>query len=151
VLPLLPVFEKKFLIFFNAEDIRIFRPLRFPPHNPRRLNRYAFIGYAASFIDRDRVFLWKNHPVYEEPFCHENNQRARKKPVFGSKRQYCFRKSFPMKPLLCLYTCRNSDKHDGAFSLHCIAGRPTLKADLRSRAPFGYCVLFWNVFLLDLA
>ena len=149
MLLLLPVFLKKILIIFQCSKHLHFRAIK--------LSTTLYLPVKpVRFYRMRRAFWWHRFPQtessgYSEPFCYENNQRAPRKPAFGLKRLCCFRKSFPPISLLCLYTCRNSDKHGEAFSVHCIAGKPTWKAVLGNRAPFGYCVLFWNVFLLDLA
>jgi hypothetical protein len=58
VLPLLPVFEKNFLTFFNAEAICILDPFSFQPGDTCRLNRYAF---TESFSP----FAWQRFPQTE--------------------------------------------------------------------------------------
>jgi len=144
------LFLKKISLFFSIQKVHDFFGLcRF------RLTMRASRTCRVLFC-LHRTFYWQSLPQVESSgflrtLLLRQQSTGTKKPVFTSKRFRRFRKSFPPKSLLCLYMCRNSGKHGGAFSVHCIAGRPTWKAVAGSRAPFGYYVLFWNVFLLDLA
>jgi len=80
VLPLLPVFEKNFLTFFNAEAICILDPFSFQPRDTCRLNRYAFAESFSPFAGRDSHR--PNHPVYSEPSVAKTiNRHSRSRPL----------------------------------------------------------------------
>jgi len=57
----------------------------------------------------------------------------------------------PLFYIPCPDKSRKSDIRDEATSVHCTAGRKTMKLVSENHALFSDCASFWNVFLLDLA